>query len=309
MKKNLAPIILFVYNRPEHTRRTIEALKANELAEESDIYIFVDGPKDNAFEDQREKIQQVRDYVHGINGFKQVYIQIAEKNIGCADSIIRGVTQVINKCGRAIIVEDDILTNKFFLRYMNEALNRYEKDRRIFSIGGYQCNMKIPWWYKKDVYIVHRHCSWGWATWKDRWDCADWEIRDYQALLRSHKLIKQFTRGGGDMLPMLIDQMEGKIDAWDIRWDYTLCKHNAYCIYPSYSLTNNCGWDGTGVHCIGGSEPIGKQYMSNRYKIHLPKRIRSSIKIQKEFCRVHETEVANFWEKVIWSVKKRVKIR
>lgn len=306
---NLSPIVFFAYNRPEHTIRALEALSKNELAQESELFVFVDGPKEDASEEQLDSINKVRTIVNSIQGFKTVHISIAQCNIGCANSIINGIDLVMQQKGRVIVVEDDILTNEFFLRFMNEALNQYEKDRRIFSIGGYQCNMKIPWWYKKDVYIVHRHCSWGWATWKDRWECADWEIKDYQAFIRSHKLIKQFTRGGGDMLPMLIDQMEGKIDAWDIRWEYTLFKQNAFCLYSTRSLTSNSGWDGTGTHCTGGCEPIGDRYTSANYHIHLPRRVRPYHIIQKEFARVHETEVANWCEKLFWSLKRRLKVQ
>ena len=130
----MIPIILFVYNRPWHTRQTVKALQKNELAGRSDLFIFSDGPKD----EQTEKaVQKVREYIHTIDGFQTVTIREREENWGLANSIIDGVTQIVNEYGRVIVLEDDLMTSPFFLRYMNDALNLYECEEKVISIHGY----------------------------------------------------------------------------------------------------------------------------------------------------------------------------
>ena len=246
-----APIIVFVYNRLQHTKKTIDALRKNEFAEESELYIFSDGPKMDATVEQKAKVYEVQDYIRSITGFKKIFIKTQKTNKGLANSVISGVTEIIKKYGKAIVVEDDIITHPYFLRYMNDCLDIYKERKDIYMIGGFNHNINFPWWYKKDIYLTYRSCSWGWATWKDRWDNADWEVSGYDEMLRDEKLQKLFNRGGDDNFRMLKMQMEGKMDSWCIRWDYCMFKHNAFCVLPRYSLVNNCGFDGTGVHCVG----------------------------------------------------------
>ena len=255
----LAPIVLFVYNRPWHTQQTVEALQKNELATESDLYIFADGPKENATEEQKEKINQVREYIHQITGFKQVIISESEQNIGCADSIITGNSSVLKEHEKIIVVEDDIVTSRYFLRFMNEALDFFEKDERIFSVSGYNFStsvMPIPSSYKKDIYLSYRHGSTGWGTWIDRWNNVDWEITDFKEFLNNPKLQKAFNRGGSDLSDMLKAQMEGKIDAWDIRLDYSIFKQNKFNVRPIKSLTRHIGSDKSGTHSSVADEKI-----------------------------------------------------
>lgn len=280
---NLAPIILFVYNRPWHTQLTVEALQKCELATESDLHIFADGPKEDASDEAQQKIADVRKYIHTIDGFKSIHITESPINKGLANSVIQGVSEVINKYGKVIVVEDDIVAHPFFLRFMNEALDFYADDHRIYSIGGYNYNFQIPQSYKKDVYIVHRAESWGWATWKDRWDNIDWKIGDAPSFFQSENKIKRFNRGGSDMSNMLKAQLNGEIDSWAIRWDYHMYKHNAYCLRPVKTLVNNIGFDGTGIHSgdMDTSTYSAPQYDNTIYKINMVK----SIKPNKTICR------------------------
>lgn len=280
----LAPIILFVYNRPEHTKKTIEALKKNELASESVLYVFSDGAKDDATEEQKNKILDIRNYIHTITGFKELTIEEAPKNKGLANSVIYGVTKVINTHGKAIVVEDDIVTHPFFLRFMNECLDKYEDREDIFMVGGYNQRFKFPWWYRKDIYLAHRVCSWGWATWKSRWDMADWSVEDFPLMCKNSKAQLIFNRGGDDLFPMLKSQMEGKIDSWAIRWEYSLYKFNAVCIRPRYTLVLNCGFDGSGVHCGKVRDKYSADmYNRKKYCISLPINIRTHKAIEIVF--------------------------
>lgn len=244
----LAPVILFVYARPSHTKNMIEALSKNVLANESDIYIFSDNAKK---EKDIEKVKEVRKIINSIpqnNYFKNATIIEAEKNKGLAKSVIEGVDEIINKYGKAIVLEDDLITSKYFLKYMNNALEFYEKDENIWSISGYNLPIDIPKEYKYDVYLGYRGCSWGWATWADRWNTVDWLVNDYKKFKHSYNKRKKINRGGPDMAQMLDSQMECKCDSWAIRWCYEQSKQDKYTIYPVKSLVQNYGLDGTGTH-------------------------------------------------------------
>ena len=244
----LVPVALFVYNRPEHTKLVVEALKKNELANESDLFIFSDGPK----VENDENVKRVREYIRTVDGFKSITIIEREKNFGCANSIISGVDEVINKFGKVIVLEDDIVATKHFLKYMNNALVFFKERGDVFSISGYNFPpkiMKIPSNYKHDIYFSYRLGAWGWGTWIDRWSKVDWEMKDYEKFKEDIKLQKRFNRGGKDMFNLLKLQMEGKIDAWDIRFDYAHFENDSYNIRPVKSLTKNIGLDGTGTHC------------------------------------------------------------
>lgn len=305
----LAPIILFVYNRLDHTRLTVEALQRNELASVSTLYVFADGVKENATEGERQKVQNVRDYIHSISGFKEVIIEETVSNKGLANSVIAGVTKVINEYGKVIVVEDDIVTHPFFLRFMNDCLDVYEQRQDIFMIGGYTRNIKMPYFYRNDIYITHRSNSWGWATWRNRWMLADWNVGDYLDLKESESLIRRFNRGGEDMFPMLRSQMEGRIDSWAIRWDYCMFKNNAYCVYPVMTFNNNVGLDGSGVHCEASNSNIAAPFYNNKtYDIQLPVGIKENRVISKRFHEFMSTNgrgYPSFLEKVSISLRYR----
>ena len=242
-----APIILFVYNRPWHTQQTVEALQKNDLALESDLFIFADGAKTG----NDEKVNEVRKYIKTITGFKSVTIFEKEKNCGLANSVIAGVTEIIKKFGNVVVMEDDLVTSKYFLKFMNEALDFFENDEQIFSVSGYTYpakTMEIPRNYKHDIYLSYRHGSWGWGTWKDRWNGVDWKVNDFKEFCKNPRLQKAFNRGGADMSGMLKNQMKGKIDSWAIRVDYSLFKQNKFNIRPVKSLVTNIGFDNSGTH-------------------------------------------------------------
>ena len=285
MTKELAPIILFVYNRPDHTRQTVEALQKNEFAEDSVLYVFSDGPKENATQEQLEKIQEVRKYIHSINGFKSIHIEESENNKGLANSVIYGVSKVIKQYGSVIVLEDDLITHPKFLSFMNDGLVAYEKDMRIFNVGGTNYNIKPPKSYKDSVYIVHRSESCGWGTWKDRWDNIDWNIEDYNSFCKDRKAIRLFNRGGDDMFRILQLQMKGEVDSWAIRWDYHMYKNNAYCVRPWRSCVSNIGFDGTGIHSgtMDVSDYNSNFVTSKDFLYSFPNGIKPNRKVEKIF--------------------------
>lgn len=242
----LAPIVLFVFNRPEHTRKTVESLQDNPLARESMLFVFSDAARDA--KDERQ-VEAVRALVKRVKGFKDLVVYEQPVNKGLAGSVISGVSEIIRRYGKVIVVEDDLRFSPYFLQYMNQALARYEHDSRIFSVGGYSPPLDIPPDYIEDSYLSYRCCTWGWATWLDRWQKVDWQVAEYDTLSSNPDLIARFNRGGDDMFQILKQQMAGKISSWGIRWDYAHFKNEAYCFRPVYSIVGNTGNDGTGVHC------------------------------------------------------------
>jgi hypothetical protein len=245
----LSPLVIFVYNRLQHLRKTIEALKSNYYATETFLYIFSDGPKND---NDKYRVAHVREYIKKIDGFKNLEIISQEQNIGLANSVINGVTKVIEQHGRVIVLEDDIVTSPYYLSYMNKALNYYINHRNVFSITGFNhspMTMKIPKYYKHDVFLNPRASSWGWGAWKDRWELVDWDVKDYLKLYMDDSFKISYNISGNDKFDMLRDQMNGKIDSWAIRWDLAHYKNNAGCVYPVISYLNNIGFDDTGVHC------------------------------------------------------------
>jgi hypothetical protein len=241
----LSPIILFVYNRPDHTKQTVESLLQCKFAKESVLYIFSDAPKT---EEQKSKVDQVRKYIHSINGFKEIIIEESSINKGLANSVIYGVSKILNDYNSVIVLEDDLVFSSNFLEFMNEALRKFKDDKNIYTISGYSFPVQILKGYDKDVYLSYRSSSWGWGTWKDKWEKAEWENSIFYEILNNKKLQNKFNRAGNDYSPMLIKQLKGVIDSWAIKWAYIQMKNEAYTLFPVKSLVRNIGLDGSGTH-------------------------------------------------------------
>ena len=243
----LAPIVLFAYNRADHLTRTLAALSANALADESDLYVYSDGPNPNKPQDA-ERVAAVRRELLTVTGFRTVKVAERSENWGLARSVIEGVTEVINEHQQAIVVEDDLITARSFLSFMNEALRFYADQPHIFSISGYTLAIAFPKDYPHDVYLFQRASSWGWATWADRWEKADWKMHYLSDFERRADLRRGFEAGGADLVPMLRKQARGWINSWMIRWSYAHFAHQAYGVYPRRSRVQNVGHDLTGVN-------------------------------------------------------------
>lgn len=242
---NLAPIILFVYNRPWHLQQTLKALKQNTLAEKSELFIYSDRNKNN---NDEADVVGVRNIIHDIKGFKNLEIIERERNLGLAKSVIEGVSEVLSTKDKVIVLEDDVITVPSFLTFMNSALEYYQANKNIFSISGYTYPVNIPASYQEDVFISYRSSSWGWATWKDRWEKTDWEVKDFNIFVKDKNAQRLFNRAGEDYSPMLFSQMKNKIDSWAIRWAYSQFKNNSYCLFPTKPLCKNIGTDSSGTH-------------------------------------------------------------
>lgn len=303
----LAPIVLFVYNRLMHTKQTVEALLKNELAAESELYIFADGPQKNLKNESIIKIQEVRDYIHTIKGFKKIIITESNHNIGLDNSVIIAVTKVIEKHKKVIVIEDDIVTHPFFLKYINQALETYKNQNNIYMVSGFSYNIKFPKSYKDDVYSVHRCCSWGWGMWADRWKQVDWDLSNYNKLVNNKKEIKKFNRGGNDLFNMLQILMKQPVCAWDIRWAFCMYEHNGLCINPTKSLINNIGLDGSGTHKdnITTDNYIAPFPNKSTYYFNFPFPIKKKSIMDKEL-RFFLDGSPSLYQRIIFSIKKRI---
>ncbi len=255
---NLAPVIVFNYNRPDHSLQTWDALSQNVFAAQTELYLYCDGPKENASDEMRQRIaelhKQAKQYAIDASNqgkFKTVHVVCVEKNKGLANSIIGGVTEVINKHGRVIVLEDDLLTSMFFLKYMNTALEKYESYPAVFTISANRPpvnKMAIYEDYPYDVFVSLRPFSTGWATWKDKWNKIDWSLDYLEDFLKHSEQIEAFNRGGDDLKDMLCLQRDGKIDSWAIRYAFQHYYHHAVAILPCVPYVDNIGFDGTGTH-------------------------------------------------------------
>lgn len=239
-----APVVLFAFNRPDALRASLEALAANVLASETPLFIRVDGPRN---EDDAEKVAAVREVAQGARGFFNVDVVCSDENRGLANSVIRGVEQVLDVHDSVIVLEDDLVTHPGFLTFLNAGLERYKHVPEVFSICGYSNRVRIPSDYGYDAYFCPRSSSWGWATWRDRWQSVDWNPTP--ASLQEHAFA--FNRwGGSDCAKMLRDWMEGRNSSWAIRFCYSQFLQGKVSLFPTDSLVDpSGGFDGDGTHC------------------------------------------------------------
>lgn len=249
MKEFKVPVLLITFNRPEHTRRTIEALR---LQQPPLVYVFQDGPRLNN-ENDTERCKQVRQVVgESVNWPCELHTFFSEKNRGCRDAIIYAITEVLNRHESVIVVEDDIVTSPAFYSFMCKALDYYKDRKTVFSISGHShspSRFQVPDDYPYDVFASPRLFNWGWGTWRDRWEQADWSMSYYDEFMKHPYERRAFNRGGDDMVPMLVDEKEGRSSAWDVQFAFAHFKNHAVSIVPCVSYTHNIGMDGSGTHC------------------------------------------------------------
>lgn len=237
----LAPIILFCYNRLEYLTRTVEALQKNELASESELIIFADGIKNPA---DTEKVLAVRKYIQNISGFKRVEIHISDENRGLAKSIIRGVTETLKRYDKVIVMEDDLVTTPYFLRFMNDALTKYESEDEVVCVTGYT-PVTVA---EKDIYFLRGADCWGWGTWSRGWRYFESDSRKLFDGLKQKKYFRQFDLNGSyPYTEMLIAQINGKVNSWAIRWRASTYLHDKLTLFSGKNLVEHIGYSGTHV--------------------------------------------------------------
>lgn len=296
----LSPIILFVYNRPDHTKRCVASLLANELAALSDLYIYSDAPKN---EEAEEAVARVREYIHTIRGFKSVTIVERDHNWGLAASIIDGVTTLTHQYGRVIVLEDDLVTAPYFLRFMNDALEAYKDESRVGHIQAcdFTQDPSLP-----DMFLIKFAGSWGWATWERAWQHFNPNGKELLAELEQKGLTRAFDFNGKyGFTRMLRRQIEGKNNSWAIRWNATLFLKDMLSLNVGRSLIQNEGFDGSGTNCGGGS-----LYASNLWITPLPVKkispVEENVQARQCFERYY-ARTNSFWAKAIRRIKRTLK--
>lgn len=244
--ENYAPIGVSTYKRLNHLKQTMDSLKRNYLADKSELYIFSDGPKEG---DEKE-VNEVRKYLKTIDGFYKVHIIERKKNDRVFNNRNRQKV-LLEKYGKAIFLEEDIVTAPGFLNYMNEALLFYNNDKKVFSITGYCPPFKSVDSDNSDIYILNRFNAWGNAithnNYKKIWSLSQKEMCEYIGSKKNRNQIKKYL--GEDALGMIKKDAMGEIDAFDIKMMFYQIKNNLFTLYPKKSLTINIGHDGTGLHC------------------------------------------------------------
>src|ERR1700761_4259153 len=241
--QNLAPIALFVYNRPDHTRRTLNYLQKNVLADESRLFVFSDGPKTDA---DKPKVEMVRQVLEDVDGFKSVKIMESDKNKGLAQSIIDGVTQLINEYGKVIVFEDDLLSSPYTLEYFNEALTRYANERDVMHVGAYMFDLQdkgLP-----ETFFYRIATSWGWATWARAWKNFEPDIDKLISRFDRQKINQFSIENTMNFWKQMQEFKTGKNNSWAIRWYASIFLNGGLSLNPSNSLVHNIGHDGSGVH-------------------------------------------------------------
>jgi hypothetical protein len=241
--QNLAPIALFVYNRPDHTRRTIQYLKQNELAEQSQLFIFSDAAKD---ESQKEMVQEVRDIIGDVDGFKYVEVIERNRNLGLADSIIDGVSRLTQEFGSVIVFEDDLVSSEYTLKYFNDALKHYEKEEKVMHIGAYMYPLKAD--HLPQTFFYRAATSWGWATWDRAWKAFEPDIDKIISQFDAQKIHQFSIEGSMNFWKQIIEFKNGRNNSWAIRWYASIFLRGGLTLNPLQSLINNIGHDGTGIH-------------------------------------------------------------
>ena len=244
MKKKLSPVVLFTYNRLSHTEQTINALKKNHLASETMLFIYSDAAKDKK---NSESVQKVREYLHTISGFNKVTITEREQNLGLADSIVDGVSYIVQKYGRVIVLEDDLVTSPLFLNFMNEALDIYKNNNQVMHISGsvYPIdNRDID-----DTFFIKPASCWGWATWDRAWSYYKKDA-NYYVKVFDKKMIFDFNLNNSyKYFDQIKQNQKGKIKTWAIFWYASIYLNNGLSLHPKQSFVQNIGHDGQGEHC------------------------------------------------------------
>ncbi|MFW2601135.1 hypothetical protein [Aliarcobacter butzleri] len=258
---NLAPIILFTYNRLSHTKQTIDALQKNELAKKSELFIYSDGGKD---EDSWNKVGEIRQYLESVVGFKNITIIKRDVNIGLAQNIIDGVTKIINQYGKIIVLEDDIVTSPYFLNFMNDSLNFYEKTSKVWHISGW--NYPISDENLKDVFLWRTMNCWGWATWKDRWNNYEKNPQKLISIFSEEDICEFNLDNAANFWEQVERNHNKQMNTWAIFWYAIIFRNQGLCLNPTQSFVENIGFDGTGTN-TGHRDNYSSNLFRQDYKI------------------------------------------
>lgn len=297
--QNFAPIALFVYNRPEHTRRTLKFLQQNTLADESRLFIFSDAARKG----DEEKVAEVRDLITNVEGFKSVEVIERESNYGLANSIIDGVTKLNSEYGKVIVFEDDLISSPYALQYFNDALSRYENELKVMHICGYMYPLKnahaLP-----ESFFYRASGSWGWATWQRAWHFFEPNIDVLFSKFDQQK-IKDFSIDHSmNFWKQMHEFKNHKNNSWAIRWYASIFLNNGLTLNPGLSLIDNIGHDGTGVH--SGKNNMYAVNISKKPVKYFPEIIKENedaYLLIKDFLKHRK---GNIWQRIVRFVQEKL---
>ncbi|MDA9316901.1 sugar transferase [Polaribacter sp.] len=306
---NLAPIVVFAYNRADHLQKTYEALSKNILADQSDLIVFSDGPKNRK---DAQGVKEVREFLEknkNQNDFKSMQIIASNENKGLAQSIISGVNTIIKKYHKIIVVEDDVETSKYFLTYMNDVLFNFKNNKEIGSAASYVPKIQIPKNSKHDVFVSMRPSSWAWGTWQDRWESTDFQVKDYSIQKYNFFLRKKLNSWGNDVAGRLDRYMAGHNNSWAVRFTVSRIKQHQFAVHPNQSLIRSIGLDSSGTNCVVADfEKFNIEKVYDK-KIEVPstpplwdKEIREAYR--KKYSRPIISAIGEFFVVVIFGFKK-----
>ena len=265
-----APIIVFAYDRPDHLSQTLAALAKNDLASQSVLYVYCDGAREwggeapqppegggnyitkrygvmhcskEEYEAYLQRIVEVRAVAHAQAGFREVHVIEREKNIGLADNIVGAVTEIVNQNGRVIAFEDDIVTTRGCLTYLNDALELYKDDEQVMHISAWMYPNKGQ--FPTTFFYDSPYPAGGWATWNRAWKHFNPDTADHVRYWENNW--KEFDIEGENYLSrQLIGNLNGTLKTWYIKWYSSMRRRGGMCLYPGTAMSNNIGWDNSG---------------------------------------------------------------
>ncbi len=288
--QHLSPIALFVYNRPEHTRRTLNYLQKNLLADESRLYIFSDAAKTDA---DTAMVEEVRQLIKQVEGFKTVKVIERKTNLGLANSIIAGVTQLVSEYEKVIVFEDDLLSSLNTLTYFNQGLNRYADEDKIMHIGAYMYPIDasgLP-----QTFFYRAATSWGWATWARAWKYFEPDVDKLIAQFDQKKVLQFSIEGNMNFWKQIQQFKSGKNNSWAIRWYASIFLRGGLTLNPAQSLIQNIGNDGSGIH--SNNEDIYQVQITKQPITYFPDVIEENEKAHQSVKYFLKNRKGNLWQR------------
>jgi len=283
-------LLLFVYNRPRHTARTLRALAGNLGASSTRLMIFSDGPGD---ERDESLVQEVRVLCKKVKGFGSVEMVEREKNLGLATSIRHGVSEALADVDAVAVMEDDLITSPFFLNYSFGALSAYEGDSRLLSVSAFvppRILMPRPRDFRGDVWLSKRNLSFGWGVWKDRWESVNWDQAEEETFVDRPELHEGFSQGGADLPVMMKKQLRGETDSWAIHFSYAHFRQAKYSLLPRESYVRPIGFDGSGVHCRPSPLGLLSNVRQAKKDPDFPKQLQIDTEMQESFRKYFDRQ-------------------
>jgi len=277
----LAPIVIFTYNRPLHLSKTLNYLKKNNLSKKSKIIFFSDGLKNNKDNQEKKKVNEVKNIIRNVKGFKSKEIFYKRKNVGLKKNIISGVSKILKKYKKIIVIEDDVLVGKYFLEYMNMALERYKDHKKVWHISGWNYDLNLKKLMKKhDAFFIRNMNCWGWATWENRWKRVIFNPNFFLRKMDQKKINEFNLDNVLNNWSQILRNKNKKLNTWGIFWNATIFFNGGLCLNPKKTLTCNIGLDGSGTNSL--LEKKNNRNISSLKRFRFPKNINEIQEIRNQ---------------------------